>query len=137
MTLFEAGVIAGVPSGAFVGGVVGSSFGPLGLAGGTVAGMIAGGVAGWGFAFVVIAVGAVMSALWQAACKRPETPLTEEDLRKLTRLTVPGILVALPLGALVAVIVGWLQGLVLMATIAFAFTFIAVARVQRCRKVSL
>ena len=134
MTLFEAGMIAGIPSGGAAGCIFAKAHGALAIAGGAVGGMVAGGAAGLLLAYLVIAAGALFGVLWRATFKRPLTPPAEPELRHLTRLTVPGLRLARPAGAYVGIAIGWWQAAAVMVAIAVSAALLAVIRVQTSRR---
>ena len=130
MTIFEAGVIAGMPAGAAVGGLVCKSYGTGALVGGLAAGLVSGALAGWLYAFVIIFLLSFVGVLWRAARKRADTTPTEADIDSMQPVANRGIILGILSALAMFIWFGWLHG-VLMALAAAGLTaFIAVARCE-------
>ena len=54
MTIIESGIIAGIPTGATIGGVICKSYGIPAVIGGSLAGMISGAAIGWLYAILIM-----------------------------------------------------------------------------------
>ncbi|EKD82525.1 MAG: hypothetical protein ACD_39C01235G0007 [uncultured bacterium] len=128
MNLFEAGVSAGAPTGAAIGGVICKSYGILGIAGGALAGMMLGVFAGWIYAVVVIGLLGVIGGIWRGVCKRSEP--SEADMRMMTRRVSHGIFVGALCSFVFWMYFGWLPALVVAFAIASVYSFAAVAQCE-------
>src|SRR3954451_12853106 len=94
MTIIESGVIAGIPTGAIIGGVICKAHGVLGIVGGSLAGIVSGAVAGWLYAALIIFLLAVVSVLWPAVRKRLDAVPTETDMDLMNSIGIRGIFFA-------------------------------------------
>jgi hypothetical protein len=130
MTIIESGVIAGIPTGAIIGGVICRAHGVLGVVGGSLAGMVSGAVAGLLYAFLVIFLLSVVGGLWRAARTRADTVTTEADMDLMTPMVIRGIFG----GVLIALVFwfsfGWLLALTAVLAIGSVTAVIAVARCE-------
>ena len=130
MTIIEAGIIAGIPAGAILGGVLCEASAVLDVAAGSAAGMVLGAAAGWLYALVVICLMSVVGVLWRAARQRADAPLTETDLELMTPIANCGAV----LGILVALVFwlsfDWLHALTAAMAIGAATSVAAVARCE-------
>jgi hypothetical protein len=130
MTITESGVIAGVPVGAIIGGVICRSHGAPGVLGGSLAGVVAGGLVGWVYAFFIIFLFSVVGVLWRTARRRPVPVPPEADMDLMTPIGVRGIFAAALLTLLCWHRFGWPQGLVAAVAIGAATAIIAVGRCE-------
>jgi hypothetical protein len=73
MTIIESGIIAGIPMGAIIGGVICKSYGIPGVIGGSLAGMILGAAIGWLYAYLIMFQLSVVGVLWRSARKHVDT----------------------------------------------------------------
>jgi hypothetical protein len=130
MTLIEAGVIAGIPTGAIIGAVLCKSHSPLGIVGGSFAGSVSGAAAGYLYAFLVMSLLSVVGVLWRAARKRADTVHTEADMKLMTPIGNRGII----MGSLIALICwfsfDWLHAVAAALLIGLATAIIAIARCE-------
>ena len=130
MTINEAGVIAGIATGATIGVMVSKTHGGFGVVSGLVAGLVSGGVAGWIYALVIIFLLSVIGALWRAARKSADTIPTETDIALMTQVVTRGIFIGFLTAFVCWVNFGWWQALTALLTIAAIVSFIAVARCE-------
>ena len=130
MTLFEAGVIAGMPAGATIGGVVCRSYGTGALVGGLAVGLVSGALAGWLYALVIIFLISFVGVLWRAAQKRTEKIPTEADMDLMQPVANRGIILSILSALAMFILFGWLHGVLMALTAAGVTAFIAVGRCQ-------
>lgn len=130
MNLFEAGIIAGVPTGATIGGVICKSHGVLAIVGGSFAGLVSGAVVGWLYAFLVICLMSFIGVLWRAARKHSDAPPVEREMEMMTRTSTRGIIIGVLTSLVLWISFGWLYALVVALAIASVTAFIAVARCE-------
>jgi len=130
MNIFEAGVIAGMPAGATIGGVVCRSYGTGALVGGLAGGLVSGALAGWLYAFVIIFLMSFVGVLWRAARKRTEKVPTETDMDLMQPVANRGIILSILSALAMFISFGWLHGVLMALTAAGVTAFIAVARCQ-------
>jgi hypothetical protein len=130
MTIIESGVIAGIPTGAIIGGAVCKAHGVIGVVGGSLAGMVSGAVVGWLYAFVIICLLSIVGVLWQAARRRADPVPTEAEMDLMTPIGVRGIFIAGLIGLVLWFNFGWLYALVSAFVIGSATAVIAVARCE-------
>jgi hypothetical protein len=128
MTIFEAGILSGAPTGAAIGGVICKSHGLLGIAGGSLAGMVSGGVAGWFYGVVVIGLLSVIGGIWRGARKRPEP--SEAEMRLISRRAIQGIFMGALFSFVFWISFGWLSAVVIAFVIASVYSFVAVAQCE-------
>jgi hypothetical protein len=130
MTIIEAGVIAGMPAGATIGGILCKSHSILGVAGGLIAGTVLGAAGGWLYALMMIFLLSVTSVLWRAARRRADELPAEPDMELMTPIAICGIMI----GVLIALVgwlsFGWLQALTAAIAIGWASSVIAIARCE-------
>jgi hypothetical protein len=130
MTILEAGIIAGAPVGAAIGGMLGRSNGTLATVGFATGGLMAGAAAGWLFAALVIVLLSVINVFWRAVRKRPPDPPSESDMEIMTRVAVRATFVSAVASAVVFTESGWLPALVTLTMSAFITAFLSVARCE-------
>ena len=130
MTIFEAGVIAGMPAGATIGGVVCRSYGTGALVGGLAVGLVSGALAGWLYALVIIFLISFVGVLWRAAQKRTEKIPTEADMDLMQPVANRGIILSILSALGMFISFGWLHGVLMALTAAGVTAFIAVGRCQ-------
>ena len=130
MTMFEAGVIAGMPAGATIGGVVCRSYGTGALVGGLAVGLASGALAGWLYAFVIIFLVSFVGVLWRGARKRTEKTPTEADIDLMQPVAKRGIILGILSALGMFISFGWLHGVLIALTAAGVTAFIAVARCE-------
>jgi predicted MFS family arabinose efflux permease len=130
MTIVEAGVIAGMPAGATIGGIVCRSYGTGALVGGLAVGLVSGALAGWLYAFVIIFLISVVGVLWRAARKRVEKIPTEADVDLMQPVANRGVILGILSALGMFISFGWLPGVLMALTAAGVTAFVAVARCQ-------
>ena len=128
MTIIESGVIAGIPTGAIIGGVICRAHGVLGVVGGSLAGMVSGALVGWLYAFLVMFLFSIVGVLWRAAHAHADAALTEADIELMTPVGVCGIFVAGSIALVFWFSLGWLYALVAAIAIGSATAVLAVGR---------
>ncbi|MFZ2956259.1 MAG: hypothetical protein WA705_05165 [Candidatus Ozemobacteraceae bacterium] len=128
MNLFEAGVIAGAPAGAAIGGVICKSYGISGVVGGLFVGFVAGGVAGWLYAATIIFLMSVIGVLWRAARKQGDRPPDIADMELMTPIGIRGSIVGILIGAVTWFSYGWLHALGTAMAVGLVTGCIGVAR---------
>jgi hypothetical protein len=130
MTIIESGIIAGIPTGAIIGGVICNSHGIPGAIGGSLAGMISGAAIGWLYAYLIMFLLSVAGVLWRSARKRVDTIPAEADMELMTPIGVCGVFIA-GLAALVCWFsLGWPYALAAAFVIGSATAVIATGRCE-------
>lgn len=131
MNMFEAGIIAGAPAGAVLGGAAAKSYGAIGIAGGAIVGAVSGAAVGWLYALLIIGLLSVIGVLVRAALKRPVAPPTEADMNGMTPNAVRGIFIGVLLSLITWFVAGWLPALGVFLGTGVLTAFTAVARCER------
>ena len=126
----EAGVIAGIPTGAIIGGEICKAHGILGVAGGSFAGLLSGAVIGWLYALVFIFLLSVVGVLWKAARKRADAVQTEADMALMTPIAIRGIFISFLMALICWFNFGWLYAFATVLAIGIVASVIAVARYE-------
>jgi hypothetical protein len=130
MTIIESGIIAGIPTGAIIGGVICKSYGILGVIGGSLAGMISGAAVGWLYAFLIMFLLSVVGVLWRVARKRVDTGPAEADIELMTTIGVRGIFIAGLVASVCWFGFGWPYALTAAFAIGFATAIFATGRCE-------
>jgi hypothetical protein len=135
MNLFEAGMLPAIPIGGIIGGVLCKSFGVFATIGGVLAGLVAGGIVGWCYAFLIMFMVAVVSALWNAACKRPAAEVSEAESQYFSNTSKLPMVAAMIGGTVVGFKEIWYHGIIMSGSLAVLIAlFVVMMGNIRCSK---
>ena len=130
MTVIEAGILAGTPAGAIVGGTACQECANIKVAASALGGALLGGGCGWLYALAVICLMAVIGVLWRAARRTIDVAVTEANIALMTPIASGGTMLGVFAALAFWLLAGWLQGLTAAAAIGAATAVAAVARCE-------
>jgi hypothetical protein len=128
MTLIEAGVMAGIPAGGIIGGMILREGGTLGIVGGSIAGCVLGAVSGFAYSFVVIALCSIIGVLRKAVLQRKDRSLSDLEMDRMSRIGVRGIWMGVIASLASGMKSGWGSSVAVLFGAAIVIAVIAVVR---------